>query len=154
MADAEFLGVEISSRSAQVPTPRCKERAPLGALSSNRLSHLGRLREPFAQRPKLAYLRRRQLMVALRQVIHRVVEPILLVFRRRANYAAAHDLLEQLVPGLRKRSRRSDWLLPESVFLSVHQFGWSENVYETVLSKSTVLRHHLIEERFMPQRVS
>src|SRR6267378_1195818 len=88
-------------------------------------------------------------MVALRQVIHRVVEPILLVFGRRADYAAAHDLLEQLVPGLRKRSCRSDWLLPESVFLSVHQFGWSKNVYENRDLQSTGIRHHFIEERFM-----
>jgi predicted DNA-binding transcriptional regulator YafY len=41
-------------------------------------------------------------MVPLRQVFHRVVEPIRLVFGRGADYAAAHDLLEQLVPSVRE----------------------------------------------------
>jgi hypothetical protein len=78
-------------------------------------------------------------MIPLRQVFHRVVEPILLILWRRVDYAAAHYLLKQLVPGLRKRSCRSDWLLPESVFLSVHQFCWSKNVYEIVIFNLLVL---------------
>jgi hypothetical protein len=103
-----------------------KKRAPSGAPLLNRFPDFGRLSEPLAENPKLFYLRWLELVVALRQVIHRVVEPILLIFGRRAYYAAADNLLEQLVPGLLKGSRRSDRLLPESVFLSVHQFGWGK----------------------------
>jgi hypothetical protein len=48
-------------------------------------------------------------------------------------------LLEQLVPSVRKWAYGPDWLLPESVFLSVHQFGWSKTSMKSCFINLLVL---------------
>src|SRR6185436_2796006 len=99
-----------------------KKGAEWAPFPSDYFPSLRRLSESLAQDPQLLDLRRCELMVALRQISHRVVEPILLVLRLRADNTAAHHLLKKLVPSLLKWCGRADWLFPESVFRGVHQF--------------------------------
>src|SRR5207237_8623201 len=68
-------------------------------------SRFGRLREPLAQLAQLLHLLFAELGVAFREVLHCLVEPLMLVLAVRTNDTAIHDMLEQLVPGLLERRR-------------------------------------------------
>lgn len=62
------------------------------------------LRESFAEYSQLTDLLRAKLVVTLRKVSHRRVEPVLLIIRRSADDTALHDVLEHLVPRFLERS--------------------------------------------------
>lgn len=68
------------------------------------------LRETLAEGPELGDVHRRQLMEPLREVLHRLVEPLPLVLRVAPNYATADDVLEQLIARLILRRRFVMWL--------------------------------------------
>ena len=60
---------------------------------------LGRLRETLTERAQLRHLSRLEFGIPSREILERVVEPLLLVVGVTPDDTALHDLLEQLVTG-------------------------------------------------------
>src|SRR5688500_9675369 len=69
------------------------------------LPGLGRLGEPLAEGAKLLQLRLAQLVVALLEIPHRLVEPGRLILGLRADDTALHDVLEHLIARFLERRR-------------------------------------------------
>ena len=85
------------------------------------LGGLRRLTEPLTEGPKLGDLRPAELVVAIFEVRDRLVEPLRLVLGGGANDAAAHDVLEHLVPSLIEWGLRLDFPTALTVSLSGHE---------------------------------
>src|SRR5262249_10703501 len=60
---------------------------------------------PFAQRAEPAEILVAQIRVPVGEILHRIVEPFLLVLGESVDHAAAKDVTEQLVTGLIERGR-------------------------------------------------
>jgi hypothetical protein len=67
----------------------------------------GGLREALTQLAQVLQLTLAELGVPLREVLQRLVEPLVLVLAIRANDSARHDMMKQLIPRLLER-RRTD----------------------------------------------
>ena len=91
------------------------------ALAFGALLCLWRLTEPLTQGPQLRHFRPAQLVVPVRQIIDRLIEPFLLVLRRRLQHATSDYVLKHLVSRLLERRRQRDVPLPVSV--SSHVFA-------------------------------
>src|SRR5690606_34720355 len=91
-----------------------------GGLAGGALHH--RLAEPLTQHSDLLELRGLEIGVTIGEVLHRVVHPLLLVFRCGLEDTAAEDVAEQLVPRLIEgrwevRGRAGRLLLRQWTFL-------------------------------------
>src|SRR5215207_9365754 len=74
-----------------------------GGAGGRVLGPLRRLNEALPERPEVGELGRRQFVISITEIRHRVVEPLCLVRRLGANDAAPHNVLEHLVAGLLER---------------------------------------------------
>lgn len=83
-------------RSGDVEAERLVGRGP------HRLVGLDGSAESLAEEPELRYVFVTQVGVAFREVLHRVVEPVLLVLWGCLEHAASEDVGEELVAGLFK----------------------------------------------------
>jgi len=84
---------------------------------------LGGLDETLAQNAELGDVLLAQLMVSVGQVIHRAVEPFLLVFGGRADDTALHDMLEHLVARILERGCSRRDFSSVSILQGLHQSG-------------------------------
>ena len=85
------------------------------------LGGLRGLAEPLPQRAKLGDLRPAELVISIFEIGDRLVEPLRLVLRGGANYAAAHDVLEHFIPSLIEWRLRLDFPTALTVSLSGHE---------------------------------
>src|SRR5262249_37634653 len=97
------------NRTPRVARTRGACRYSVNPLSGHSTGRFGprhhRAAEPLAERAQVRQLRPRQLLVALRQVVHGVVEPSLPMLFRCFQNTAAQDVAEQLITRLLERGR-------------------------------------------------
>jgi len=72
----------------------------LGAGSGDFRLPLHRLAEPLPERPNLGQLLFPEIRIALGEILHGVVQPLLLMLRIRVDHTTPQDVAEQLVSGL------------------------------------------------------